>query len=147
MAKDPFAIIDDENSLPTIDMSSLKRSAAQTGRQDPVQKPVPPSAVADRSRPSAAEIARAAAIEGFTTRDGTGKVDGRTLRRSGRTALFSARTTPGCKDLAAMIVEARGKAFTTGQLLEEALELWVKQQNDEDLLKKLNELDIHGQAR
>lgn len=145
MGKDPFDILDEEERAPSLDVSGLKRNKAR--REDPQQAYTQPKQPYDHQRPSAADIARAAALEGFTARDGTGKIDGRTLRRSGRTALLSARTTPDCKDLVAEIVAKRGKPFTSGQLLEEAIELWVRHQNDPILTAKLEQFDIRGKAR
>lgn len=135
MAKDPFEVLDDEEEL-DLDISGLKRSSTPE-----------PSAGSARIKPTSADIAREAAKAGFTTRDGSGKIDGRSLRRSGRTALLSVRVTPDCKQLFEDIVASRGKGAVSGKLISDMLQLWIETKGESWQIAKLTELDIHGQSR
>ncbi|OSQ38663.1 hypothetical protein [Thalassospira sp. MCCC 1A01428] len=141
MGKDPFDVLDDTEEL-TLDVSAFRRTDKPT-----VQTASRESTVPVRIKPSQADIAREAAKDGFTTRDGTGKIDGRSLRRSGRTALLSVRVTPDCKQLIEDIVASRGKGAKAGEFLSEMLQLWVETKGETWQISKLTELDIHGQSR
>ena len=142
MAKDPFEVLDDEDGF-ALDVSALRRTDTPTSQPASSASAVAPV----RIKPSTADIAREAAKDGLTSRDGTGKIDGRSLRRSGRTALLSVRVTPDCKQLIDDIVASRGKGAKAGELLSEMLQLWVETKGEGWQIAKLTELDIHGQSR
>jgi hypothetical protein len=140
MGKDPFDVLDDEDEL-DLDISGLKRDTGPDSMSSSNEASVA------RVKPTSADIAREAAKQGFTSRDGTGKIDGRSLRRSGRTAFLSVRVTPDCKQLFDDIVASRGKGAVSGQLISEMLQLWIETKGESWQIAKLTELDIHGQSR
>lgn len=147
MARDPFAVLDEDkdDALPALDVSQFKRHRSPQESEKPARAKTH-SASAPK-RPTSAEIARLAAEQGFTPRDGASKIDGRTLRRSGRTQLLAVRITPDCKQLIDEIVEGRGKQYKTGQLIGEMFEAWIREQNDQELLERTEELDLCGKSR
>lgn len=140
MGKDPFEVLDDEDEF-DLDISGLKRDTGPDSMSPSNETSV------TRVKPTSADIAREAAKQGFTSRDGTGKIDGRSLRRSGRNALLSVRVTPDCKQLIQDIVASRGKGAVIGELVSDMLQLWIETKGESWQIAKLTELDIHGQSR
>ena len=71
--------------------------------------------------PSARDVALAASKAGFTSRTGV-KVDGRSLRRTGRDAQLNAKVEPDVKD--AIVLEAARRDIAVGQLIKEMFEVY-----------------------
>ena len=81
-------------------MSSVKRGGFAVGGEDPPPKTLDVAGFAPRPRASRPddkaadrEAAAVAAKAGFSSRTG-GKIDGRTLRRTGRTAQMNIKVEP-----------------------------------------------------
>jgi hypothetical protein len=93
------------------------------------KKPAPAKGEsAAKPKPKADAIEREATVaavrQGFTSREGR-KIDGRSLRATGRTENFGIKTTPELKE--AMLIEAKSnRGITVGELLEE---MWAAYQN------------------
>ena len=78
---------------------------------------------------AAAQEATIAAVRaGFTSRTG-GKIDGRRLRRTGRTAQLNAKVDPDLKDR--IVTEAASREIAVGELIAEMFDLYaIQKQRD-----------------
>ena len=71
--------------------------------------------------PEARDIAIAATKAGFTSRTGV-KIDGRSMRRTGRDVQLNAKVEQAVKD--AIVIEAARRGIAVGQLIKEMFEVY-----------------------
>ena len=85
-------------------------------------EPPPPSAArGNLAEPEVAAMSETGAAPGNAGRD-AGRVDGRTLRRTGRTEQFATRVHPQFRDELVEVAQATGKRYN--EILEESLALY-----------------------
>lgn len=109
-------------------MSSVKRGGFAVGGEEPAAKALDIAGFAPRTRAARPEDKAAdreataiAAKAGFSSRSG-GKIDGRTLRRTGRTAQMNIKVEPELK--ARILERAAQEEVAVGELMERMLDAY-----------------------
>ncbi|HBM11224.1 MAG TPA: hypothetical protein DD390_00865 [Rhodospirillaceae bacterium] len=111
-------------NIEPLDVSQFKPRPSRNpdaASQDPASSVGAVGQGRDTALPSARDVALAASKAGFTSRTGV-KVDGRSLRRTGRDAQLNAKVEPDVKD--AIVLEAARRDIAVGQLIKEMFEVY-----------------------